>query len=177
MLLDYSTIPIGNFRYDFINNYYQYSSDYKQMPNTKIFTSYSELIKWQNNIDVSLNISIKNTIEEEFFIKNSNFIYISPTNRKYIVQKTFNSTLSYALYICNYWQNNKINLCTINTINDADFLNYKYIIYSLDNFKNIIPVDNNLTPTDLVKTALEVLFIGDYNPNEPKNFYSLLPLE
>ena len=177
MLLDYSNIPIGNFRYDFINNYYQYSSDYKQTPNTKIFTSYSELIKWQNNIDVSLNISIKNTIEEEFLIKNSNFIYISPTNRKYIVQKTFTGSLSYALYICNYWQNNKINLCTINTINDDDFLNYKYIIYSLDNFKNITLFDNNLNTTDSVKNALEILFIGDYTPNDAKNFYSLLPLE
>ena len=183
LITEYSQIVRpSNFKidssYDFIKNYFLYVHDYKQQHNAKIFLNFQELEKWKKNIDISSNILIKTTINKDFFSSNYNFIYKSSINRLYIVQKTYNGSFEYALYISEYWQTTKINLGMEKNITNKTS-NNKYIVYTLDKFNKITPLDNNLNKDDSANDACEILFLGDIHlyRTDNKNYYPLLPLQ
>ena len=163
--------------YDFIKNYFLYVHDYKPQQNAKIFLNFQELEKWKNNLDISSNILIKTTINKDFFLTNYNCIYKSSLNRLYIVQKTYNGSYQYSILISKYWQNYKINLGMEK--NMPNKTTNKYIVYTLDKFNKITPLDNNLNKDDSLNHACEILFLGDIHlyPSDNRNYYPLLPLQ
>jgi len=182
LLTDYSEIiRPSNFKidssYDFIKNYFVYVHDYKQQYNARIFLNFQELEKWKITLNISSNILIKTTINKELLSTNYNFIYKSTINRLYIVQKTYNGSLQYALFISEYWQNNKINLGMEKNVPNKT--TNKYIVYTLDKFNKITPLDNNLDKDDSTTNACEILFLGDIHlyRADNRNYYPLLPLQ
>lgn len=152
----------------YIRNYYEYVSDFKTLPNTKVFLNDETLSAWQDQHEHHERIYYQ-------ILSYTIYPYIYKTNygKMFLVQNVDNYNFDLALSVCDYWNKHHINIGHKGPLVDSLLVNTDKI-----NNVNIYKV-NDLEQLELVNLGNQYHVI-DYNYRQGRigsgKYAAMLPL-
>lgn len=128
----------------FIPNFYQSESDFKEVPGSKIFISNDDFSSWLKTVDANINFVNYFTIHNIVggTITKSPYMYRDKdTGKIYILQTV--PTKEEALALAFEWNHNKVNLVRTDKRINGDI---SHVIFGIDAAGDAVPIDDKRIP-------------------------------
>lgn len=161
MLQDYSNLRMGMAPIipEFLDNYYETESNFREVPNSKIFLNEKDLTAWLLSLKSSQNytqyFNIRDKIDINMGFTTDPFMYRDEDGRIFIVQNVIGGSLSKALAVAETWEEYKVNIGSdpIPWENEPPV----HMIYGISPGSTLVPIQDN---TNNLGQFINILYYG-----------------
>lgn len=179
MLIDYHTLHFGDLPSppEFINNFYETETNYRQVPSSKLFISEKDLTAWlaslRGSLDYSRYYNIRRKLDQTMSLMMDPYLYQDDDGRIFLVQNVVGGNLLRALTVTNFWTIHKINIGPEPPASGSSPL---YMIYGISSTATMVPIKDETNKQEIFEKILYYGSQADLTADKKGNYAALLEL-